>query len=504
MKRLFYLLVFFVLAVPCLPAPAAHAVTYYVDATSGNDLNSGTSATRAWATLAKVNATTFSPGDSVLLKRGGRWSGQLAPRGSGTSVHVITLSAYGAGALPVVAGGGTVSGAVALSNQSYWTIQSLEITNDADAGAVRSGVLIQGVDTVCAGITLQGLYVHDVRGIAAWGIDKWNNAAIRLNLWQSDTKKPTYFENLRVSGCTVRDVHEIAILMLSNSTANNTGVVISGNRIDRTGADGIVLQRATRPRVTGNTVYHCGRLANDFQYIAGIWAMGCESPLFDRNEVAYTAVQVTGGQTFYGDSEALDVDNGCSGTPCVQYNYSHDNGGGFLLVMTNSPAKTIQVRYNVSVNDGRTNCGNNTTLHLGRGGVYVYNNVFFDGAKTGIALSDVADTHYLNNVFQSGGACQYGTLPQFSHNCFFGSPPVAGDADKVAADPQFVRPGSHADGFATCRGYRLKKTSPCRHRGVVIPSNGGYDFFGNRLSQNWCDIGADEASASLSSAAWPR
>ena len=335
-----------------LSGVTARAAAYFVDANSGSDLNPGTSAARAWATLGRVNATMFLPGDSVLFKRGGHWSGQLAPRGSGTSAHGITLGAYGAGALPVIAGGGTVSGTVALSNQSYWTIRDLEVTNDADAGAVRSGVLIQGVDTVCAGITLRGLYVHDVRGVAAWGIDKWNNAAIRLNLWQADTKKPTYFENLQVSGCVVRDVHEIAILMLSNSTESNTGVLISGNRIDGTGADGIVLQKATRPRVTGNTVYRCGRLAADFQYIAAIWAMGCESPLFDRNEVAYTAVQSTGGQTFYGDSQAFDVDNGCSGTPCVEYNYSHDNGGGFLLVMTNSPAQTIQVRYNVSANDG--------------------------------------------------------------------------------------------------------------------------------------------------------
>ena len=104
MKRFFYVLVLFLLAMPFLPTRTARAATYYVDTDSGNDLKPGTSATDAWATLAKVNATTFLPGDSVLFKRGGHWSGQLTPRGSGTHGHVITLGAYGSGALPVLSG----------------------------------------------------------------------------------------------------------------------------------------------------------------------------------------------------------------------------------------------------------------------------------------------------------------------------------------------------------------------------------------------------------------
>ena len=451
----------------------AQAATYFVDAAHGDDARPGTFRTGAWATLMRVNSFTFSPGDSILLRRGDKWNGRFAPQGSGTEGKVITLGAYGVGPAPSINGGGAVDSALALSNQSYWTVKDLEITNDADAAAVRSGVLIQGYDTICSGITLERLYVHNVRGIAAWGPNKWNNAAIRFSLWQDKPAAPTYFAGVRVSGCTIRNVHEIALLMLSNSKVQSAGVVVSGNRIDRTGADGIVLQGIDYPRVTGNTVYRCGCLADDFEYIAGIWAMRCASPLFDRNEVAYTTVQVTGGHTFYGDSQAFDVDNGCSGTPCIEYNYSHDNGGGFLLVMSDSPAKTIRVRYNVSVNDGRTNCGMNTTLHLGRGGIYVYNNVFWDGLGQGIALSDVGDTHYQNNIFGSNGPCQYGILPQYDHNCFFGTPASVADANKVVADPQFLGSLSDADSFATCQRYRLKETSPCRWRGAVLPSNGG-------------------------------
>ena len=55
-------------------------VTYYVDP-SGNDTNNGTSPASPWKSIAKVNATTFMPGDQILFKRGGTWSGTVSPSG---------------------------------------------------------------------------------------------------------------------------------------------------------------------------------------------------------------------------------------------------------------------------------------------------------------------------------------------------------------------------------------------------------------------------------------
>ncbi|MDE0853776.1 MAG: hypothetical protein OSA97_05075, partial [Nevskia sp.] len=51
----------------------ALAATYYVDAAAGSDSAAGTSATTAWQTLAKVNSTTFSAGDSILFQTGQHW-----------------------------------------------------------------------------------------------------------------------------------------------------------------------------------------------------------------------------------------------------------------------------------------------------------------------------------------------------------------------------------------------------------------------------------------------
>ena len=45
----------------------AFAATYYVDATNGNDINNGLSEARPWKTIAKVNASSFNPGDQILF-----------------------------------------------------------------------------------------------------------------------------------------------------------------------------------------------------------------------------------------------------------------------------------------------------------------------------------------------------------------------------------------------------------------------------------------------------
>ena len=49
---------------------------YFLDATAGDDAAAGTSRTTAWKTLDKASATTFAPGDRLLLKAGETWSDQ--------------------------------------------------------------------------------------------------------------------------------------------------------------------------------------------------------------------------------------------------------------------------------------------------------------------------------------------------------------------------------------------------------------------------------------------
>ena len=57
----------------------APGTSYYLDSARGNDSSPGTSPKAAWKSLSKVNATTFKPGDRILLKSGSAWNGQIGP-----------------------------------------------------------------------------------------------------------------------------------------------------------------------------------------------------------------------------------------------------------------------------------------------------------------------------------------------------------------------------------------------------------------------------------------
>ena len=77
--------------------------TYYVDSTSGRDSRDGLSPEKSWRTIEKANSAKLSPGDFVLLKRGGVWREQLTPQ-SGDETGYITYGAYGEGNKPLLLG----------------------------------------------------------------------------------------------------------------------------------------------------------------------------------------------------------------------------------------------------------------------------------------------------------------------------------------------------------------------------------------------------------------
>jgi len=81
-----------------------HATTYYVDASTGDDSNNGTTPATAWQTISKVNNQTFLAGDSILFKRNEIFRGRLIPQNSGNSGNWIVYSAYGTGDNPQLLG----------------------------------------------------------------------------------------------------------------------------------------------------------------------------------------------------------------------------------------------------------------------------------------------------------------------------------------------------------------------------------------------------------------
>jgi parallel beta-helix repeat protein len=72
----------------------SHGTNYYFSA-SGNNSNSGKSAADAWKTLDKLDGLVLTPGDSILLKTGEIFIGQIQIHQSGTAQNPIVISSYG-------------------------------------------------------------------------------------------------------------------------------------------------------------------------------------------------------------------------------------------------------------------------------------------------------------------------------------------------------------------------------------------------------------------------
>ena len=178
----------------------------------------------------------------------------------------------------------------------------------------------------------------------------------------------------------------------------------------------------------------------------------------------------------------------------IQYNYSHNNAGGFVLTVNDgtNPSnynRDTVIRYNISQNDR----GTIFTLAGPTENTTIYNNTIYipEYADTRVVgLGDwggyPSDTYFYNNILVNLGSGGYSfgqsTNNVFDHNLFYGNHPadvLAMDANKVTADPLLAAPGTASIGRDTAVGYQLLQGSPAIGAGRIIPDNGGLDYWSN-------------------------
>ncbi|MEV7418873.1 RICIN domain-containing protein [Streptomyces sp. NPDC089919] len=463
-------------AVTAAPPASAAGSAHYLDCAAGSDAAAGTSPGTAWRTLAKVSATTFLPGDTILLKRGTTCTGTLAPQGSGVAGAPIAVDAYGTGPAPLVAGGGAPR-AVLLRNQQQWEIRNLEITNTGGARGNRRGVSIELADFGTARhFVLAGLDVHDVNGDDTK--DLGGSGGIYLTV--DGVAVPTAFDDVIIRDNSVRSVDREGVFFVSTWNRSGfeahsagafvpwTGVVVSGNRLADLGGDGIVAGNTAGALVEHNTV--TGFQRRSAGYNAGVWTYDSDDALFQYNDVS--------GGASTRDGMAYDVDQGTVGT-VFQYNHSHDNAGGFLLLCNATGIlRGAVVRYNISENDsyrGVENCSGPIESAL------VHNNTLYIGPGVSQSVVQENNTTARHVVFRNNAVVKTGTGTasmtlrgggyQLDHNALAGVTGVPAGAG-TTADPRFEAPG-------TVTGYRLCAGSPALGAGTPVPDNGGSDYYGN-------------------------
>ncbi|MFB8047458.1 carbohydrate binding domain-containing protein, partial [Streptomyces hydrogenans] len=269
-----------------------------------------------------------------------------------------------------------------------------------------------------------------------------------------------------------------------NNWRPSTRVVFRGNTINNTGGDGIVLRASDHGLVERNHVYDIAMRPMGAN--VGIWAINSDDALIQYNEVHHVRRLPDNG-----DGHAFDSDYG-NNRAVFQYNYSHDNEGGFMLFCgdcgSDSETTGTVVRYNLSRNDK----GRWLTASGELSADLYHNTVYLPAGSTTDIIEDGYGTtkaRLTNNVFYNLGTGGYDAMPNKTYrsenftwaaNTFYGNHPSnePADPEKKTYDPQFANAGG-----STPADYKLSENSPVRGTGTTIPTLGTQDYFGNALPQ---------------------
>jgi len=470
----------------CCSAVAAAAATYHLDSELGDDSHNGTESGRAWKSLARANSNQFQPGDRLLLKAGTRYAGQLKPSGSGAVVdgktNTIRIGVYGEGARPRIDGEGKVLDTLLLRNVEFWEVEGLEITNEGEQREPwRTGVRIQsdGFGKM-RHISLNNLFVHDVNG------DLRKEQEGCGVYFEARGGNNSHFDGLIIENCHVVRTDRNGICQRTSGRGRSVGVVIRRNLLEDIGGDGIKIWGSNGALVEHNVIRGGRTRCQD--YAAGIWPFASDDTLIQFNEVS--------GYKGTKDGQGFDSDYLCRRTT-IQYNYSHDNEGGFILICSpgNSYNEGTIVRYNVSQNDGINSA---RVFHFGGGAsnTLVYNNTIYVGTNQNLPLilctewdrGNAKDTKFFNNIFYVDGRVTYdfgkSTNMVFENNVFCGThiaPPA--DVKGITHCPPLLQPGHAASGLETLRVYGFARFAP-EFLGQRAGVPAAHDILGNPLPGN--------------------
>lgn len=407
----------FLIIVAGLSLPTqAYGTNYYVDALNGHDNNTGTSTSLPWASIKRVNQLIkLKPGDQILFHSGQQFQGHLNLQLEGAPTNPILISSYGSGARPEIIGVGqqnppnsTMSATLHFWASHNFKVERLSITNKF--GDIKrhqaAGIFVNNHasaigDGYFDNIEISNNFIHDVPGgvfnspVTA-GIllsVKPLNSNIRL-VGSSPVLKygagRAAFRNLKVENNSLSKVGFYGILLdgwwFRNRSADHISggkqrfpsknVLIQNNFLADTWGSGITLITTDKSIIQNNELHRTGRIQVDLTpnqinlyrqsetgapHFAGIWTFGGNDTLIRFNRVM--------GQRGIFDGEAFDIDNDNLRT-ILEYNYSQNNGGGFLL-MTTEPGYEFgedrftyksTIRYNVSLNDGYQDPINGRTI----------------------------------------------------------------------------------------------------------------------------------------------
>jgi len=474
--------------------------TYYVSS-QGDDASPGTTANAPWKTLERVEAAALGPGDRVLFRGGERFSGTLTLSGVvGTEGARVVLSSYGEGRATIDGGDG--SGLV-LAACEHVTVRELNVVgNGRQSQNDGYGVRVEGgahntIDSV------------EASGFRRAGISTGGDESTRIT-------------NVRVhhngfAGIAVRGGGDLPFtrdLYIGHSVAHDN----PGDPLNTTNhsGNGIVVGG-----VKGGLIEYCEAFNNGWDMPrqgngpVGIWGYFCDRLVIQHN-IAHHNKTSKGGH----DGGGFDLDGGATNS-ILQYNLSYANHGtGYLLCQYPgaAPWKDNICRYNISIDDGRTNHFDGIHFWAGDENIsdaLVYNNLIVNGRHAIASTHDIPGLVFRNNILVSDDSVILGPLDaaRFEGNLYLSrqDAPLIAHPDRPfqtlqewaeatgkemmdgrlvgrVADPRIVLPldlrdlPTDPEALRTMMFYKLIADSPAVDTALPIDDNGGRDFWHNPVA----------------------
>jgi len=480
----------FVLAalLPLIGSSAAFAAStpaatrmYYISSTSGNDANDGQSPGKAWQHLSKIylksiSKDAFQPGDSILLKRGDQWDGQIRLQGHGTAQKPITLGAYGEGPKPLIYGDNP--GARWEPVTGHQGIYTTDMGEGSILGCIfRDGKIVKTIYPATSLNRDEDIEVFLPRlqpGSLAGQFDG------RLWIRMIDNKPPNEAIRIfRAAGIFIANSSYVQVENLDIQrfytgidVSDSQQVLVQNNDIQDVLGIGIYLRSGDENcRVMSNTVFRSGNTA--------LYVLKGSSNTFRDNWVSHVDTNILGVHVS-GDGMGIGLQQ--SQKSLVEYNYFAHSGGmdfyyeqgstvryNYLYHVWSSGAPhgvNLEVYgniYNLTSPAGKPGSTGVNAVATGPGTIAIFNNTIFNAS--GFLLMGSSDRGgkvvFSDNIAFSSrpgtAMTVFGANVASDHNCFWtpGQPVFrytnasfssletygAGsdlDRDSVFADPQFV------------------------------------------------------------------
>jgi hypothetical protein len=395
-------------------ALSARATDYFLSP-SGNDDNAGTSSSRPWKSISKVNARDFKPGDRILFQGGQSFAGNLmfGAADAGTPARPVTLSSYGTGRATISAGDGT---GILVENAGGFSISNL-IVDGGDRTANKGyGILV--VNRLPGGVKLRYIRIDNVDA------GSFGKSGIVVAGDPPDSGK-SGFTDVRVTRCKVHEnayygIHVTGISAPSSQGYAHRNVYVGHCRAyDNQGdpafqknhsGNGIMIEEVDEGTIERCVAFNNGYLCNyPGAGPAGIWTHASNRITIQYNESFNNRT----GQSIDGGGFGFDA--GVSNS-VMQYNYSHGNdGAGYLLYVYKDAPHSFHnnvVRFNISEDDARKNAF--AGIYVGNDGsgvsdVEIFNNTVYVSPSAGganpraVLVRGTNNVHFRNNIFAVAG-----------------------------------------------------------------------------------------------------